>query len=92
VPATDVDLAEAKETFNTNFFGVVQINQTFLPLLLRSKGTIVHIGSVAAIMPFVFGGMYVSPTLSSLSTTDSTSDIMHPRQHYTAIVTVYAWS
>lgn len=55
VPATDVDMDEAHSTFNTNFFGVIQMTQTFLPLLLKSKGMIVQIGSLAGIMPFVFG-------------------------------------
>ena len=45
----DVDLQEARFTFETNFFAVIRICQTFLPLLMKSKGTIVQIGSVAGV-------------------------------------------
>lgn len=45
----DVDIEEARFTFETNFFAVIRICQTFLPLLMKSKGTIVQIGSVAGV-------------------------------------------
>lgn len=45
----DVDVSEARATFETNFFAVINICQTFLPLLIKSKGTIVQIGSVAGV-------------------------------------------
>ena len=32
--------------------------QAFAPLLIEAKGTIVQIGSLAAIMPYVFGSVY----------------------------------
>ena len=49
VPATEVDLAEVRTTFEVNFFAVVYMCKTFTPLLIRSKGTIVQIGSVAGV-------------------------------------------
>ena len=49
VPAMDVDISEARATFETNFFAVISMCQTFLPLLIKSKGTIVQIGSVAGV-------------------------------------------
>jgi 1-acylglycerone phosphate reductase len=45
----DVDIQEARLTFETNIFAVIRICQTFLPLLMKSKGTIVQVGSVAAV-------------------------------------------
>lgn len=45
----DVDMQEARLIFETNFFAVIRICQTFLPLLLKSKGTIVQIGSIAGV-------------------------------------------
>lgn len=48
----DVDIDEARFTFETNFFAVIRICQTFLPLLMKSKGTIVQIGSVAGVSDF----------------------------------------
>jgi len=60
VPATDIDMAEVEETFQANVFGVMRMCQVFAPLLIEAKGTIVQIGSVAAIMPYVFGSVYNS--------------------------------
>lgn len=45
----DVKLDEARQTFETNFFGVIRICQIFLPLLIKAQGTIVQIGSVAGV-------------------------------------------
>ncbi|RAO73776.1 uncharacterized protein BHQ10_009788 [Talaromyces amestolkiae] len=58
VPAMDVNIEEARLTFETNFFSVIRMCQTFLPLLIKSKGTIVQVGSVAGIIPYVFGSVY----------------------------------
>lgn len=58
VPATDIELHEVEQTFQTNVFGVMRMCQAFAPLLIEAKGTIVQIGSIAAIMPYVFGSVY----------------------------------
>lgn len=49
VPAMEVELDEARYTFETNFIAVIAMCQTFLPLLIKAKGTIVQIGSVAGV-------------------------------------------
>lgn len=49
VPAMEVELAEVRQTFETNLFAVITMCQTFLPLLIKAKGTIVQIGSVAGV-------------------------------------------
>ena len=58
VPALSATLPEMKDTFSTNLFAVMHICATFSPLLIRSRGTIVQIGSLAGIMPYVFGSVY----------------------------------
>ncbi|CZS91911.1 related to 1-acyldihydroxyacetone-phosphate reductase [Rhynchosporium agropyri] len=58
LPATEVDLDDARACFETNFFAVIALTQTFVPLLIASKGLILNIGSVAAIVPYVFGSVY----------------------------------
>ena len=58
VPATETELSEIQTTFATNVFAVMNINQTFLPLLLAARGTIVNIGSVAGILPMIWGAVY----------------------------------
>jgi len=45
----EADLPEARRTFETNFFSVINMCKTFLPLLIKAKGTIVQIGSVAGV-------------------------------------------
>ena len=58
VPALDVDLTEVQATFETNVFAVMRMCQTFAPLLIQAKGTIVQIGSLAGEIPYVFGSAY----------------------------------
>lgn len=58
MPATDVDLDEARKTFETNFFAIVAITKAFTPLLIAAKGLVLNIGSLAAIIPYVFGSIY----------------------------------
>lgn len=58
VPLLDIDLNEARKIFAANVFAVMQICQTFAPLLIKAKGTIVMIGSLAGVIPYVFGGVY----------------------------------
>ncbi|KAK5126707.1 hypothetical protein LTR85_009641 [Meristemomyces frigidus] len=58
VPATDVDIDEIRETFETNLFSVMMLCQAFAPLLIKAKGTIVQIGSLAGKMPYAFGSVY----------------------------------
>jgi len=58
VPALDVDLDEVESTFRTNVFAVMRMCKAFGPLLIEAKGTIVQIGSLAGVMPYVFGSAY----------------------------------
>ncbi|KAI9719805.1 MAG: hypothetical protein M1812_003294 [Candelaria pacifica] len=58
VPALDIEFDEVQQTFETNVFAVMRICQAFSPLLIKSKGTIVQIGSLAGVMPYVFGSVY----------------------------------
>lgn len=52
----EVDLSEARATFETNFIAVICMCKTFLPLLIQAKGTIVQIGSVAGVSTFQCAG------------------------------------
>jgi 1-acylglycerone phosphate reductase len=45
----EVEICEVRKTFETNLFSVITMCQTFLPLLIKAKGTIVQIGSVAGV-------------------------------------------
>ena len=58
VPAIEIDFSEMESVFATNFFAVVRLCQTFMPLLRRSRGIIVQIGSVAGCFPYAWGSIY----------------------------------
>lgn len=54
--ANNADLNEAHETFETNFFGVWKMTQTFLPLLKKSKhASIVNVSSGAGSLDSMTG-------------------------------------
>jgi 1-acylglycerone phosphate reductase len=55
VPALEVDFDDVAKVFNTNVFSVMRITKEFMPLLIKAKGTVVQIGSVAGVVPYVFG-------------------------------------
>ncbi|KAF1962948.1 NAD(P)-binding protein [Byssothecium circinans] len=58
VPALDVETHEIRELFEANVFAVMSMCQTFAPLLIEAKGTIVQTGSLAGLMPYAFGSPY----------------------------------
>ncbi|KAI4154419.1 MAG: hypothetical protein LQ340_001689 [Diploschistes diacapsis] len=58
MPALDVQMSEVRTTFASNLYGVMLVNKTFIPLVLAARGALVHIGSVAGYMPYLFGSAY----------------------------------
>lgn len=53
VPALDIDFDEVQSTFEVNVFAVMRMCQALAPLIIEAKGTIVQIGSLAGVMPYV---------------------------------------
>lgn len=53
--AIDTDVKEVEKMFAVNVFGPMRMVHIFHPLLIRSKGTVVNIGSVGGIVPYVYG-------------------------------------
>ena len=58
VPCLDIDYDEVQNVFDINVFAVMRMCNTFAPLLIKAKGTIVQIGSVAGKIPYVWGSVY----------------------------------
>jgi 1-acylglycerone phosphate reductase len=58
MPLLDVDIDIAKKIYDVNVWGVVRTTQVFSSLVIAAEGTIVIIGSIAGIMPYVFGGIF----------------------------------
>lgn len=87
----EVELAEARQTFETNFFAVISMCQTFLPLLIKAKGTIVQVGSVAGVR--ILGPKKATSTDSDrLSPTCLVRSTMHLKPHCTPSATPYELS
>ena len=56
MPILDLDLDIAKAMYDVNVWGVIRTTQVFSELVIAAEGTIVIIGSIAGVMPYVFGG------------------------------------
>ncbi|KAL1625535.1 hypothetical protein SLS56_007282 [Neofusicoccum ribis] len=50
MPILDSDMQKAKSLFDVNLWGVIAVTQAFAPLVIASKGAIVNISSLAALM------------------------------------------
>ncbi|KAH9905498.1 hypothetical protein F4778DRAFT_770043 [Xylariomycetidae sp. FL2044] len=60
VPATDIDIADARAVYETNVFGVMAMIQSFIDLLISAKGLVINVASASAVVPYVFGSVYAS--------------------------------
>ncbi|OHF01979.1 short chain dehydrogenase [Colletotrichum orchidophilum] len=60
IPATDINMDEVRQTFETNVFGVMAMVQAFVPLLIPARGLIIMISSLSSISPYVFGSVYTA--------------------------------
>lgn len=58
MPTSDLSIAEAKKLFDLNVWSYLTTTQAFLPLLLQSKGTVVHHTSLAGATPIPFQSTY----------------------------------
>jgi 1-acylglycerone phosphate reductase len=56
--AIDTDVAEVQKMFDVNVFGPMRMVHHFHPLIIQATGTIVNIGSIGGIVPFVYGASY----------------------------------
>lgn len=60
VPATDVDVADARAVYETNVFGAMAMVAAFAELVVAARGLIVNVASASAVAPYVFGSVYAS--------------------------------
>jgi short-subunit dehydrogenase len=71
MPIADISIAEAKKLFDLNVWSYLAVTQAFLPLLLKSKGTIVHNTSIASVTTIPFQGTYHASKAAIASFSDS---------------------
>ncbi|KAI1417912.1 NAD(P)-binding protein [Hypoxylon sp. FL1857] len=57
-PATDIDLPDVRQTFETNVFSIMAMVQAFIDQLIAAKGLIINISSLSSLTPYVFGSVY----------------------------------
>ena len=48
MPVLDVDVDAAKDMFEINVWGALRVTQAFAPLVIKARGTVVNVSSVAA--------------------------------------------
>ncbi|KAL4957401.1 hypothetical protein BDW69DRAFT_180598 [Aspergillus filifer] len=58
MPAIDTDVASVQRMFDVNLFGPMRMVHHFHDLLIEAAGTIVNIGSIGGISPYVYGSSY----------------------------------
>ncbi|KAJ2989152.1 hypothetical protein NUW58_g3616 [Xylaria curta] len=58
MPAIDSDVAEVQQMFDVNVFGPMRMVYHLHGMIIRSAGTIVNIGSIGGIIPYVYGAAY----------------------------------
>ena len=57
----ETSIEEARELFETNFFGVLRVSQAVLPMMRKQGfGRIVNIGSVVGFLPAPYQGIYAA--------------------------------
>ncbi|KAI1817435.1 hypothetical protein GGS20DRAFT_37232 [Poronia punctata] len=56
--AIDTDVAAVRRMFDVNVFGPMRMVHHFHDLLIRAEGTILNIGSIGGIMPYLYGSSY----------------------------------
>lgn len=78
MPVLDSDLEKARQMFDVNVFGVVAVTQAFAPLLIRSHGTILNIGSMMGYAPLPFNGFYNASKAATNHLTDILRQEMAP--------------
>lgn len=57
-PAQDCDLAQWRTMIDTNVVGLVGVTRMLLPTLIRRRGIVVNIASIAATWPYPGGNVY----------------------------------
>ncbi|ROT37818.1 NAD(P)-binding protein [Sodiomyces alkalinus F11] len=60
MPLLDQDIDAAKEIYDANVWGPLAVTQAFAPLLIKAKGTLVFISSVAGYLNVPYQGAYAA--------------------------------
>ncbi|KAI0430675.1 NAD(P)-binding protein [Xylaria sp. FL1042] len=69
MPILDIDIDKAQDVYNTNVFGVIRTVQAFSDMLIESRGRVVNISTIGAVlnMPWISTYSSSKASLASLS-------------------------
>ena len=56
--AADTDVRQVEKMFAVNVFGPMRMVHHFHKMVISARGTIVNIGSIGGVCPYVFGASY----------------------------------
>lgn len=78
--AIDTDIREVQKMFDVNVFGPMRMVRDFHPLLVKGQGTIVNIGSVGGIVPYMYGCMWNEAHISLVECLQKRGPVLHTNQ------------
>jgi 1-acylglycerone phosphate reductase len=53
--AIDTDVNSVKKMFDVNLFGPMRMVHHFHDIIIKASGTIVNIGSIGGVVPYMYG-------------------------------------
>ena len=71
MPVTDMDVEAAKQMFDVNFWGIITVTQSFIPLLIKAHGTVINNTSIVAHLPLPFQAPYCASKAAATSLTST---------------------
>jgi 1-acylglycerone phosphate reductase len=78
MPLLDAELDGVRKLFELNVFAVLGTTQAFASLLLKAKGTVVNISSVASFSPLPWQGTYCATKGALNQLSDSLRQELEP--------------
>lgn len=58
MPAVDSNIAQVQKMFAVNVLGPMRMVQVFHKLIVDAQGTIVNVGSIGGVVPYIYGASY----------------------------------
>ncbi|KAH8427719.1 RNA elimination defective protein Red1 [Aspergillus melleus] len=58
MPAVDTDVSQVEKMFAVNVLGPMRMVRVFHKSIVAAKGTVVNIGSIGGIVPYIYGASY----------------------------------
>lgn len=56
MPAVDTNVSQVEKMFAVNVLGPMRMVHIFHKTIVAAKGTIVNIGSIGGVVPYIYGG------------------------------------